>query len=165
MTCASVHAFIICLGQYHRKPLERVYCIGLVAHPQPKPRVKAALETEESQLFQLQPSGPDTVPFVGLCLPLQARNQLIGVLEAYGLEHCTENETVQSLESMATQHLVVVGPIAYCDEIGRIIHHLELITAPDRSRAGLMSSLPCLCQKEELRQQIEIVPRSASNIR
>jgi hypothetical protein len=58
---------------------------------------KAALETEESQLFQLQPSGPDTVPFVGLCLPLLARNLLIGVLEVYGLEHCTEKETVQSL--------------------------------------------------------------------
>ena|SRR5215217_724202 len=64
---------------------------------------KAALETEESQLFQLQPSGPDTVPFVGLCLPLRARNQLIGVLEAYGLEDCTEKETVQSLESLVTQ--------------------------------------------------------------
>ena len=62
-------------------------------------------------------------------------------------------------------HLVVVGPIAYCDEIGRRNHHLELITAPNRSRAGLMSSLPWLCQKEELRQEIEIVPRSASNIR
>ena len=64
---------------------------------------KAALETEESQLFQLQPSGPDTVPFIGLCLPLPARNQLVGVLEAYSLEHCTEKETVQSLESLATQ--------------------------------------------------------------
>jgi hypothetical protein len=62
-------------------------------------------------------------------------------------------------------HLVVVGPIVYCDEIGRIIHHLELITAPNRSQAGLMSSLPWLCQQEELRQEIEIVPRSASNIR
>jgi hypothetical protein len=62
-------------------------------------------------------------------------------------------------------HLVVVGPIACCDEIERIIHLVELITAPNRSRAGLMSSLPWLCQKEELRQEIEIVPRSASNIR
>src|SRR5215208_1474565 len=64
---------------------------------------KAALETEESQLFHLQPSGPDTVPFIGLCLPLPARNQLVGVLEAYSLEHCTGMETVQSLESLATQ--------------------------------------------------------------
>jgi hypothetical protein len=58
-------------------------------------------------------------------------------------------------------------PVSACsaDTIGRIIHHLELITAPNRSRAGLMSSLPWLCQKEELRQEIEIVPRSASNIR
>ena len=60
---------------------------------------------------------------------------------------------------------MLVGPIAYCDELGRIIHHLELISAPNRSRAGLMSSLPWLCQKEELRQEIEIVPRSASDIR
>jgi hypothetical protein len=43
------------------------------------------------------------VPFVGLCLPLRARNQLIGVLEAYSLEHCTEKETVQSLESLVTR--------------------------------------------------------------
>jgi hypothetical protein len=70
-----------------------------------------------------------------------------------------------SSEWLGGVHLVVVGPIACCDEIGRIIHHLELITAPNRSRAGLMSSLPWLCQKEELRQQFEIVPRSASNIR
>jgi hypothetical protein len=70
-----------------------------------------------------------------------------------------------SSEWLGGVHLMVVGPIAHCDEIGRIIHHLELITAPNRSRAGLMSSLPCLCQKEELRQEIEIVPRSASNIR
>jgi hypothetical protein len=43
------------------------------------------------------------VPFVGLCLPLRARNQLISVLEAYGLEDCTEKETVQSLKSLDTQ--------------------------------------------------------------
>jgi len=60
---------------------------------------------------------------------------------------------------------VLVGPIALCDEIGRIIHHLQLITAPNRSRAGLISSLLWLCQQEELRQEIEIVPRSASDIR
>jgi signal transduction histidine kinase len=65
------------------------------------------------------------VPFVGLCLPLRARNQLIGVLEAYGLEDCTEKETVQSLESLATQVASALENAQLYEELAEREHQLR----------------------------------------
>lgn len=64
---------------------------------------RGALETRESRLFRLERSGEGGMPFVGLCLPLVVRDQVIGVLEAYGSNALAEKTTVHALESLARQ--------------------------------------------------------------
>lgn len=86
---------------------------------------KAVLETQEPRLFHLQASGPDTTSLIGQCLPLRARDQLIGVLEVYGSEDLTEKETVQSLESLATQVASALVNARLYEELAEREHQLR----------------------------------------
>lgn len=61
------------------------------------------LKTEELRLFQLHGAGSSPSLTVGLCLPLRMRNQVIGVLEAYGPESLAEKHTLEILGSLTNQ--------------------------------------------------------------
>lgn len=64
---------------------------------------RAALETEEHQLFHLQGSDFGPEHLVGLCLPLVTRDRALSVLEAYGSGSLAESDTVELLGSLASQ--------------------------------------------------------------
>jgi PAS domain S-box-containing protein len=64
---------------------------------------RAALEEEDQQLFRLHGSGVGEDYLVGLCLPLRAKDHVVGVLEAYGRESLADNDTMEILSSLASQ--------------------------------------------------------------
>lgn len=90
------------LKVWHALGPEAIWCS---AHEEPEAQAarRAVLETEEHQLFELQRSDPEGKRLVVLCLPLRVRDQVIGVLEAYGSEALMENEAVELLTSLASQ--------------------------------------------------------------
>src|SRR5215211_7702926 len=59
-----------------------------------------AMEGKQPQLFRLEKPKEGSPPSVGLCLPVETRNRVIGVLEAYGDEGLAEKATVGTLESL-----------------------------------------------------------------
>jgi PAS domain S-box-containing protein len=62
-----------------------------------------ALETGQYRLFHLQQPEQGDMPRVGLCLPLEVRGRVTGVLEAYGSNNLAERSTVRTLESLTRQ--------------------------------------------------------------
>jgi PAS domain S-box-containing protein len=59
--------------------------------------------TRQPRPFWLDRTGLETLPPVGLCLPLRVRDRPIGVLEAYGSEALEERANVEVLTSFASQ--------------------------------------------------------------
>jgi PAS domain S-box-containing protein len=90
---------------------------------------KAALETQESRLFLLQPPGPEIKPLVGLCLPLQTREQVIGVLEAYGPQTLAESHTIEILGSLASQAASALENAQLYGELTKREHKLQDLVA------------------------------------
>jgi PAS domain S-box-containing protein len=64
---------------------------------------RATLEDEEQQYFRLFSLGAEEDHLVGLCLPLRAKDRVVGVLEAYGRELLADNDTLEILSSLASQ--------------------------------------------------------------
>jgi PAS domain S-box-containing protein len=63
----------------------------------------AALYTKERQLFRAgRPKGKSR-HLVGLCLPLQVQDRVVGVLEGYGVDRDVGEATIETLESLASQ--------------------------------------------------------------
>ena len=60
-------------------------------------------EMRQPRSFWLDPTDSDTLPLVGLCLPLRVRDRPIGVLEAYGSERLADRANVEVLTSFASQ--------------------------------------------------------------
>lgn len=70
--------------------------------PQAEEARLAVLDTGKHQLFRLRgPEGSDSL--VGLCLPLQMKERIAGVLEAYGPESLASEDAVEILRSLAAQ--------------------------------------------------------------
>jgi PAS domain S-box-containing protein len=64
---------------------------------------QATLHDEHQRLFRLNGSETGEDHLVGLCLALKAKDQVVGVLEAYGGESLAEGDTVEILGSLASQ--------------------------------------------------------------
>ena len=62
----------------------------------------AAFKSQAYQFFQLRSPGSEEV-LNGLCLPLRTRERIIGILEVYGTEDLTRQETLGILSSLAVQ--------------------------------------------------------------
>ncbi len=66
-----------------------------------------ALENEEPALFRLEPGAAEGEPggqgLTGLCLPFKIREQVVGVLDAYGPESLADRGTIEVLVSLANQ--------------------------------------------------------------
>ncbi len=74
------------------------------AAPEADAARRAALETAKHRSFELRAAEANGARLlVGLCLPLRVRNRVIGLLEAYGPEALAEDETVETLTSIANQ--------------------------------------------------------------
>jgi PAS domain S-box-containing protein len=73
------------------------------AAPEAAAARRAALETGEPRSFELQPSDVNETRLAGLCLPLQMRDRVVGLLEAYGPEALTQKENLDTLTSLANQ--------------------------------------------------------------
>jgi len=64
--------------------------------------MRAALNGEPPQPFRVpKADAPDGEALVGLCLPLRAREHILGVLECYGSGSLADPETAATLESLA----------------------------------------------------------------
>lgn len=113
------------------------------AHREPNAQAarRAVVETGEHQLFELRRPGPEATHLVGLCLPLRARDQTIGVVEAYGAEALAEKETVETIASLA-------GQAASALENSRLY---EELAARERQLHDLVSRM-LVAQEEERRR-------------
>jgi signal transduction histidine kinase len=108
---SSLSAAVINLRDYQEQQLCLWHTLGPEdiwrwAHESPEAQAArtAVLETEDPKLFELERrSGPQAGSFVGLCLPLRVRDQITGVLEAYGSKALAKKETVETLTSLASQ--------------------------------------------------------------
>ena len=63
----------------------------------------AAFESGERGSFGLKVPGPSIGILAGLCTPMRARDQVIGVLEVYGPERLVESKTADTFASLANQ--------------------------------------------------------------
>ncbi|MGH3145462.1 MAG: GAF domain-containing sensor histidine kinase, partial [Rubrobacter sp.] len=71
--------------------------------PEAEEARRVVLEEGQHRLFRLQRPGAQPDQLAGLCLPLRMKDRIAGVLEAYGPESLTEDDTVEILRSLATQ--------------------------------------------------------------
>ena len=86
----------------HARGPENLWRLASLA-PEAQAARRKALETRERQPFRLGSLKGGDAPLAGLCLPLVVRDQIIGVLEAYGSEALAEEMTVETLESLSRQ--------------------------------------------------------------
>ncbi len=93
--------------------------------PEARSARRAALETEEHRSFELRPSGPKETRLWGLCLPLLVRERLAGVLEAYGPQALTEQETTETLVSLANQAASALENARLYEELAEREHRLR----------------------------------------
>jgi PAS domain S-box-containing protein len=107
---------------WHSAGLEALW-EGARFAPEAEAARHAALANEEDRLFRVYPPGSGSTHLVGLCLPLEIREQVVGVLEAYGPESLANNDTVEILHSLTSQ-------AASALENARLYEELE-----DRERA------------------------------
>lgn len=100
---------------------------------------RSALDTEQYQLFELRSSGPDTPRMVGLCLPLRVRDRVIGLLETYGSPALAEKQTVEILQSLASNAATALenaGLYRALAERERRLHELvgQMLVAQEEER-------------------------------
>jgi signal transduction histidine kinase len=128
------------LQVWHALGPDAIWCS---AHEEPEAQAacRAVMETEEPQLFELQRSDPEGKRLVVLCLPLRVRDQVIGVLEAYGSEALIENEAVELLTSLTSQATSAL-------ENSRLY---EELTARERQLQDLVGKM-LVAQEEERRR-------------
>ncbi len=100
---------------------------------------RAALGTARHRSFELPAAEANGARLVGLCLPLRVRNRVIGLLEAYGPEALAENETVETLASIANQGASALENARLYEELAereRELHDLvgRMLVAQDEER-------------------------------
>ena len=86
---------------------------------------RAALEEEDQQLFRLHGSGVEEDYLVGLCLPLRAKDRVVGVLEAYGRESLADNDTMEILSSLASQAASALENARLYEQLAEREHALQ----------------------------------------
>ena len=100
----------------------------------------AALETGEGRSYELPMTHPNgSRLLVGWCLPLRARDQLIGVLEVYGPQTLAEKDTAEVLSSLANQAAGALENARLYEELAereRELHDLlgRILTAQEEDR-------------------------------
>jgi PAS domain S-box-containing protein len=101
---------------------------------------RAALETGEGRSYELPMTHPNgRSPLVGWCLPLKARDQLIGVIEVYGPQTLAEKDTAEVLSSVANQAVGALENARLYEELAereRELHDLlgRMLTAQEEER-------------------------------
>jgi PAS domain S-box-containing protein len=86
--------------------------------PEAKRARRAALENEERQHFKLRRPGSEDEYLVGLCLPLGARNRIVGVLEAYGQESLAQGDMTEIISSLTSQAASALENAWLYEELG-----------------------------------------------
>ena len=89
------------LGVWHSVSIEELWDKARFSREAQEARM-AAFESQEYQSFQLQQPGFEKV-LNALCLPLKTRERTVGVLEVYGTEDLSKQETLGILSSLAAQ--------------------------------------------------------------
>ncbi len=108
--------------------------------PEAQAACRASLETAEPESFALPRSTPDQAPLFGLCLPLQVREHLVGLLKVYGPQTLEKRETVETLASMVHQAAIALENARLYEELAereRELHNLVgrmLVTQEEERR-------------------------------
>jgi PAS domain S-box-containing protein len=93
--------------------------------PEAESARRAALEDQEQRLFQLRhPSSEDRL-LTGLMLPLRAKDYVLGVLEVYGPKALGEGDTVEILNSLASQAASALENALLYEELEEREHALQ----------------------------------------
>ena len=100
---------------------------------------RAALVAEEQRSFELPRRDWRSESVVGAFLPMRVRDQVIGVLEAYGPKRHIESETVETFASLANQAASALENARLYEELAereRQLHDLigRLLTAQEEER-------------------------------
>ncbi len=106
--------------------------------PEARAARRLALAGGGIQVYRLRASGPQTPP-VGLCLPLRAREQVIGTLDAFGPEALAEKRMLDALGSLAGLAGSALENARLYGELAEREHRLEdlvgkLMTAQEEER-------------------------------
>jgi PAS domain S-box-containing protein len=86
--------------------------------PEAKAARRAVLENEERQLFKLRRPGSEDEYLVGLCLPIAARDRIVGVLEAYGHESLAQSDMIEIVSSLTSQAASALENAWLYEELG-----------------------------------------------
>jgi signal transduction histidine kinase len=79
---------------------------------------RAAFDEGEQRHFRLLRPDNRSEQLVGLCLPLRSRERVLGVLEAYGPESLADRDTVDLLNSLASQAASALENAQFYEELG-----------------------------------------------
>jgi len=103
---------------------------------------RAMLENGEPQLFRLRRPGSEGEDCVGLCLPIGARDRIVGILEAYGQESLAQDVMIEMVSSLTSQAASALESAWLHEELG------------DRERALQDLVKRLLGAKEEERRRV-----------
>jgi PAS domain S-box-containing protein len=96
-------------------------------HDEPAARAarQAAFETAEERLLEMEDPDPREERLVGLFLPLQVHDRIIGVLEIYGSEHLVGSRAVETFSSLASQAASALENAQLYEELADHRHRLQ----------------------------------------
>jgi PAS domain S-box-containing protein len=113
--------------------------------PEAQAARQAALECATHSTFEL-PAEEGLPPSVGLCLPLRARDRVVGLFEAYGTKALAERENVETLLSLVNQAAAAL-------ENARLY---EELTERERDLQGLVGQIVAAQEEERRRVAYEV---------
>lgn len=86
---------------------------------------RETLESEQQKLTRIQSPDNGSETLVTLCLPLRARDRVVGVLEAYGPESLAESDTAEILGSLTNQAASALENARLYGELGERERQLQ----------------------------------------
>ena len=86
--------------------------------PEAKAARRAVLENDGQQLFTLRRPDSKDESCVVLCLPIGARDRLVGVLEAFGQESLAEGDMIEIISSLTSQAASALENAWLYEELG-----------------------------------------------
>ena len=100
---------------------------------------ESVLREERPVSFRISPRDHEAEPTVGMCIPLKTRNNVVGVLEAYGSESLAEDDTAEILVSLAGQAASALENARLYEQLGEREQKLQdlvgkLLSAQEEER-------------------------------
>ena len=90
---------------------------------------RAATENKEKRFFGLQLPDQAEKHITGLCVPLETRGQIVGVVEVYGPDHLAEEKTIFIMDNLINQTTAALENARLYARLGRREQMLQDLVA------------------------------------